>query len=165
MSQENQATTYGNPAQAGYATIPQGGLPQYTEAWALIEAARRMAEATAAENAKEKMREALRLNWRLWTIFQVELTTGESDVPEDVRMNMLTLCKYIDQHTVGAIAEPTTEKIEVLVNINRDIAGGLLDGLKRTVEEVENTHTLEHAGDEGAEQASAQLHISVDKTI
>ena len=48
MSQENQATTYGNAAQAGYATIPQGGLPQYTEAWALIEAARRMAEATAA---------------------------------------------------------------------------------------------------------------------
>ena len=165
MSQENQATTYGNAAQAGYATIPQGGLPQYTEAWALIEAARRMAEATAAENAKEEMREALRLNWRLWTIFQVELTTGESDVPEDVRMNMLTLCKYIDQHTVGALAEPTMEKIEVLVNINRDIAGGLLDGLKRTVEEVENTHTLEHAGDEDAEQASAQLPISVDKSI
>ncbi len=111
------------------------------------------------------MREALRLNWRLWTIFQVELTTGDSDVPEDVRMNMLTLCKYVDQHTVGAIAEPTTEKIEVLVNINRDIAGGLLDGLKKTVEEVGSTHAPEHAGDEGAEQASAQLPISVDKTI
>lgn len=165
MSQENQATTYGNAVQAGYATIPQGGLPQYTEAWALIEAARRMAEATVAENAKEETRKALRLNWRLWTIFQVELTTGDSNVPEDVRMNMLTLCKYVDQHTVGAIAEPTTEKIEVLVNINRDIAGGLLDGLKKTVEEVENVHTLEHAGDEGAEQASAQLLISVDKTI
>jgi hypothetical protein len=66
---------------------------------------------------------------------------------------------------VGALAEPTTEQIEVLVNINRDIAGGLLDGLKKTVEEVENVHALEHAGDEGAEQASAQLLISVDKTI
>ncbi len=54
MTQENQATTYGNAAQAGYATIPQGGLPQYTEAWALIEAARRMAEATAAETPRWK---------------------------------------------------------------------------------------------------------------
>ncbi len=165
MSQEKQATTHGNAAQAGYATIPQGGLPQYTEAWALIEAARRMAEATAAEDAKEAMRETLRLNWRLWTIFQVELTTGESDVPEDVRMNMLTLCKYIDQHTVGAIAKPTTEKIEVLVNINRDIAGGLLDGLKKTVEEVEKEQARDQAGHEGPEQPSQELPISVDETI
>ena len=165
MSQENQAMSYGSNPQAGYATVPQGGLPQYTEAWALIEAARRMAEATAAENAKEEMRETLRLNWRLWTIFQVELTTGESDVPEDVRMNMLTLCKYIDQHTVGAIAEPTTEKIEILVNINRDIAGGLLDGLKKTVEEVEKAHAADQAGDGGAEQTSAQLPVAVDETI
>ena len=165
MSQENQAMSYGSNPQAGYATIPQGGLPQYTEAWALIEAARRMAEATAAENAKEEMRETLRLNWRLWTIFQVELTTGESNVPEDVRMNMLTLCKYIDQHTVGALAEPTTEKIEVLVNINRDIAGGLLDGLKKTVEEAEKAHAADQAGDGGAEQTSAQLPVAVDETI
>ncbi len=165
MSEENQAMSYGSNPQAGYATIPQGGLAQYTEAWALIEAARRMAEATAAEDAKEAMRETLRLNWRLWTIFQVELTTGDSDVPEDVRMNMLTLCKYIDQHTVGAIVEPTTEKIKVLVNINRDIAGGLLDGLKKTVEEVEKAHAADQAGDGEAEQASAELPVSVDETI
>ena len=78
---------------------------------------------------------------------------------------MLTLCKYVDQHTVGALAEPTTEKIEVLVNINRDIAGGLLDGLKNSVGEVEDAPILEHAGDEGAEQSSAKLLLSVDKTI
>jgi len=160
MSQENQA--YGNASQAGYSPVPQGGLPQYTEAWALIEAARRMAEATAAENAKKAMREALRLNWRLWTIFQVELATGESNVPEDVRMNMLTLCKYIDQHTVGAIATPTTEKIEVLVNINRDIAGGLLDGLKKAVQEAEGEQA---EGQDDSAQGAEEPPVSVDRTI
>ena len=131
MPQDNQ------PPGANYSNIPPGGLPQYTEAWALIEAARRMAEATNAENAKVAMRDTLRLNWRLWTIFQTELTTGESNVPDDIRLDMLTLCKFIDQHTVDAIHKPTTEKIEVLVNINRNIAGGLLDGLNKAVEEAE----------------------------
>ncbi len=130
-------TAYTNNGQTGYNTVPQGGMPQYTEAWALIEAARRMAEATTADNPKDAMREALRLNWRLWTIFQVELTGGESTIPEELRLNMLNLCKYVDQHTVGALADPTTKKVEVLVNINRDIAGGLLEGLKKAVEDAE----------------------------
>ena len=131
MAYENQ------PSGSGYGAIPQGGMPEYTEAWALIEAARRMAEATLAENPKIAMREALRLNWRLWTIFQAELTAGTSNVPEDIRISMLTLCKYIDQHTVDAIPFPTEEKIRVLVEINRNIANGLLNGLNKAIMEAE----------------------------
>jgi len=156
----NPQSAYASNAQPGYSTMPQGGLPQYTEAWALIEAARRMAEATTAANAKEAMREALRLNWRLWTIFQVELTGGESNVPEDLRINMLSLCKYVDQHTVGAIAEPTTEKIEVLVNINRDIAGGLLEGLKKAVEDAEKERPQPQSDSEPSEETL----VSLDET-
>lgn len=132
MAYENQ------PPGSGYGTVPQAGIPEYTEAWALIEAARRMAEATVAEDSKTAMRDALRLNWRLWTIFQAELTAGTSAVPEEVRMNMLTLCKYIDQHTVDAIPYPTEEKIKVLVDINRNIANGLLEGLNKSIEDVES---------------------------
>jgi flagellar protein FlaF len=131
MAYENQSSG------SGYGAIPQGGMPEYTEAWALIEAARRMAEATLAENPKIAMREALRLNWRLWTIFQAELTAGTSNVPEDIRISMLTLCKYIDQHTVDAIPFPTEEKIRVLVEINRNIANGLLNGLNKAILEAE----------------------------
>lgn len=143
MAYENQSSG------SAYGAIPQGGMPEYTEAWALIEAARRMAESTLAEDAKTAMREALRLNWRLWTIFQAELTVGNSNVPEDIRISMLTLCKYIDQHTVDAIPFPTEEKIRVLVEINRNIANGLLNGLNKTILEAEKL-----AGNEGkAEEA------------
>jgi flagellar biosynthesis activator protein FlaF len=148
---------------AGYGAAPQGGLPQYTEAWALIEAARRMAEATTAENAKESMRETLRLNWRLWTIFQAELSGEESTVPDEVRVNMLTLCKFIDQHTVDAIRKPTAEKIETLVNINRNIAGGLLDGLKKAVEETEREQGAHPATPDPA--APAAPLMGIDETI
>lgn len=127
MAYENQ------PPNSGYGTVPQAGMPEYTEAWALIEAARRMAEAPTAEDPKAAMRDALRLNWRLWTIFQAELTAGTSKVPEEVRVNMLTLCKYIDQHTVGAIPFPTEQKMKVLIDINRNIANGLLEGLNNSI--------------------------------
>ncbi len=140
---------YGNqPPGTGYGTVPQGGMPQYTEAWALVEAARRMAEATLAENPKVAMRDALRLNWRLWTIFQAELTAGTSNVTEDVRINMLTLCKYIDQHTVDAIPFPTEEKIAVLVEINRNIANGMLESMDKVLHEAEEAAGIERVEEE-----------------
>jgi len=146
MAYENQ------PSGTGYGTVPQGGMPQYTEAWALVEAARRMAEATLAENPKVAMRDALRLNWRLWTIFQAELTAGTSNVTEDVRINMLTLCKYIDQHTVDAIPFPTEEKIAVLVEINRNIANGMLESMNKVLTEAEEAEAA--AGAEPANEGA-----------
>ena len=113
-----------------YERRPVGGNPAQTEAWALIEAAKRMAVSIMDENpdpkaAKDARKAALRLNWRLWTIFQSELTTERSDVPEEIHINMLTLCKFVDKHTVGALVNPSPEAITVLIDINRNIAAGL----------------------------------------
>jgi flagellar protein FlaF len=112
---------------------PENAPPQMTEAWALTEAGRRMALAARDEDNPEGMRTALRLNWRLWTLFQAQLITGGSiDVPEDIRINLLTLCKFIDKHTVGAILDPTREKLSTLVEINRNIAAGLQESAKHS---------------------------------
>lgn len=113
-----------------YERRPTGGNPAQTEAWALIEAAKRMAvsityDAGDVKATKDARKASLRLNWRLWTIFQAELTTERSDVPEDLRINMLTLCKFVDKHTVGALVNPTPEAITILIDINRNIAAGL----------------------------------------
>lgn len=117
--------------QSPYDRIPKDGdAPQKTESWALIEAARRIADSiTAGEDnekeTREKRREALRLNWRLWTIFQAELTTVDDSFPNDIRINVLTLCQFIDKHTVACLADPIAEKMRVLIDINRNIAAGL----------------------------------------
>ncbi|MEP1028421.1 MAG: flagellar biosynthesis regulator FlaF, partial [Alphaproteobacteria bacterium] len=113
-----------------YERRPQGGNPAQSEAWALIEAAKRMAvsityDAGTAQATKDARKASLRLNWRLWTIFQAELTAARTDVPEDLRINMLTLCKFVDKHTVGALINPTPEAMFVLIEINRNIAAGL----------------------------------------
>lgn len=71
------------------------------------------------------MLEAVRTNWRLWTILQAELLDPECQLPDDVRGNVLSLAQFIDKHTVDIIAEPKPEKLDVLIAINRELAGGL----------------------------------------
>lgn len=125
---------YGNAAIN--ASMPAEGNPRATEAWALTESGRRMA--LAMRGGRATMREALRLNWRLWTIFQADLTVAleGQDNPSEVLVNMLTLCQFIDKHTVAALSEPTPERLQVLIDINRNIAAGLRESLARETPET-----------------------------
>jgi flagellar protein FlaF len=123
-------------AAAQVASTPQEGNPRATEAWALTEAGRRLAQ-SAARGDHKAMREALRLNWRLWTIFQADLTVAlEKDPTNEITINMLTLCQFVDHHTVDSLADPTTEKLDALINLNRQIAAGLKESLEREPGEV-----------------------------
>lgn len=126
-----------------YSNIPQPGNPANSEAWALIEAARRMAESVNHEIAPAAMRDALRLNWRLWTIFQADMSLGETQMPEEIRNNMLTLCQFVDRFTVEALVDPQKRHIDTLVSINRNIASGLLAGLQAQANSQEATATTD----------------------
>ncbi len=132
---------YGNAAIN--ASMPNEGNPRATEAWALTESGRRLA--LASRGSREQMREALRLNWRLWTIFQADLTVAVEgqEAPSDIVVNMLTLCQFVDKHTVGALTEPSPEKLQVLIDINRNIASGLRASLQREIEAREASETQE----------------------
>lgn len=115
-----------------YDRVPEPGTPAQTEAWALLEAAKRLAAAIVHgpddnKETKELRKKALRLNWRLWTIFQAELTQERPDLNPEIQRNMLTLCQFIDKHTVGALFKPTAESLSTLIDINRNIASGLLN--------------------------------------
>jgi len=142
------------PNQTGYTSVPQVNSPRTTEAWALIEAARRIAAAlgdaegkdTDDPKVKAALREPVRLNWRLWTIFQAELLHEDADLPEDIRINMLTLCNFVDQHTVKCLANPTVENIAGLIDINRNIASGLLE-LPESVKNTDSAKDYRHGED------------------
>ena len=115
-----------------YDRVPEPGAPARTEAWALLEAAKRLAAAIVHgpdndKETRELRKKALRLNWRLWTIFQVELTQDRPDLDPELRRNMLTLCQFVDKHTVGALFKPTAEALSTMIDINRNIAMGLLN--------------------------------------
>ena len=119
MSNENASTQYQQPAQ-------QGGSPRETEGRALMEAARRLSIAKDNPGDRAGLIETVRLNWRLWTIFQSEVSEAEAGLPAELRENMLTLCNFVDKRTVEILADPKPDMLDVLININRNIASGLL---------------------------------------
>lgn len=128
---------YPNYGQAAYKSMPRGGNPRETEAWALTEAARRMSLVQKAGVPVEDMLVAVRLNWRLWTIFQAEISSPESPLPLEMRRDMLALCNFVDRRTVDIISKPEASKLDTLININRQIAAGLF------------VHPAEAAGEAG----------------
>lgn len=119
MPHRNLAKTYGQAQK-------KGGSPRETEGRALLEAARRMAEAQQAPDDLAALRSVARLNWRLWTIFQAEIAAPDCPLPVEVRTNMLNLCNFVDKRMVDFLSEPDSRKLDALININRQIAAGLL---------------------------------------
>ena len=156
--------TYNQYKKSSYEQIPEPGNPTYTEAWALVEAARRMALPLEYgdfndEQNKARVRDSLRLNWRLWTIFQTELSLEDGPVPTEIRESMLSLCNFVDKHTVDTINVPTPEKIATLIEINRNIANGLLTSLQNALDSAE---AAQHSEEQAESSVPAEVPTSID---
>ena len=124
------------PAKA-YQRTPEPGNPARSEAWALLEAARKLNQTKDAPI--DEFRAALRANWRLWTIFQASLIEPDCPLPAEVRGNLLGLANFIDKTTVELLAERDAKKIESLVFINRQISEGLMEGARAAATALAST--------------------------
>ena len=113
--------------QAYQSSQKLGAGARQTEARALMEAARRLSEVKSDSEDLTAYRAALRLNWRLWTIIQSDIASEENTLPSEIKANVMSLSIFIDKHTVGALAEPDISKLDVLIEINRNIASGLME--------------------------------------
>jgi flagellar protein FlaF len=105
-----------------------------------MEAARRMRDAKAAGD--DELIKAVRLNWRLWTIFQSNLVDPDASIPKPIRENMLSLSNFVDRRSVEILARPEPQLVDALININAQIAGGLM-----TIPEAPPTATPAPGGD------------------
>ena len=167
MGENMNQDAYNQYKKSSYEQIPEPGNPTYTEAWALVEAARRMAlpleygDFNDEEN-KVRVRDSLRLNWRLWTIFQTELSLEDGHVPEEIRESMLNLCNFVDKHTVDTINAPTPEKMSTLIEINRNIANGLLTSLQNALDSAE---AAEPSEEQAESSAPAEAPTSIDTDV
>ena len=117
-----------NPYAKQQKSALQHASPQAAEGWALIEMARRLDTAVQDPTNIEKILEMTRLNWRIWTIIQAELVDPECPLPREIRENLINLSNFIDKRSADVIAEPSADKLSVLININRQIGAGLMEG-------------------------------------
>jgi flagellar protein FlaF len=104
------------------------GSARAIEAAALLKAARQLETCRELWNAPERQARldaALRLNQRLWTIFQTELAAPDHGMPAELRARLLQLSVFIDRRTFEIIADPDPHKLQILIDINRHVAAGL----------------------------------------
>lgn len=113
-----------------YQRTPEPGNPARSEAWALLEAARQLHQ--TKDGTMDDFRAALRMNWRLWTIFQASVVEPDCALPAEVRGNLLSLANFVDRATVQLLVEREPKTIEALININRQISEGLMEGARAT---------------------------------
>lgn len=98
------------------------------EAAALTKGALLLAEAQQKWDSPEReqlLEAALTYNQRLWSLFQTELTEASNPLPEEVKTNLLVLSVLVDKRIFEVMAYPAPEKLNLVININRNIAAGL----------------------------------------
>ena len=114
------ARLYGNVAK-------QISSPRDLEANLLLEAAAKLQAVRDDWGGKrDNLDTALRYNRRLWSVFLSSVTSNENPLPKEIRQNVANLGIFVMKQTLATIANPKPESLGSLININREIAGGLL---------------------------------------
>lgn len=75
----------------------------------------------------KKLEEALKFNQRIWSIFQGELIREDHPLPKKLRLDILKLGAFVDRRILETMAYPSPDKLNIVVNINNNIAAGLRD--------------------------------------
>lgn len=73
----------------------------------------------------ERLDEALKYNQRLWSFFQAELSRPNHPMPKKLREDLLSLSLFIDKRIFEVMVSPSPERLDILININLNIAAGL----------------------------------------
>jgi flagellar protein FlaF len=115
------------PSQAYKETASVVASPREVEANLLYQSASRLQ--TIQDHWEEKakdLRDALLTNRRLWTIFLTSVTNAKNPLPKEIRENVANLGLFVIRHTLLVEADPSSDRLSVLIGINRSIAAGLL---------------------------------------
>ncbi|HWL30645.1 MAG TPA: flagellar biosynthesis regulator FlaF [Xanthobacteraceae bacterium] len=118
---QSAAQTYKNVSR-------QTSNPRELEASLLLQAAARLQSVRDSwnDNGKLQLNEALLYNRKLWSVFLGEITDNNHPMPKDVRQNVANIGLFVMNHTVAVMSDPRPERLGSLININREIASGLL---------------------------------------
>jgi flagellar protein FlaF len=117
---KNAAQVYGNVAL-------KTSSPRELEARLLLEAASRLQAAQDGWGGNPlDLDGALQHNRKLWTLLVTEVTNNDNPLPVQIRQNVANLGIFVLKQTVAIMANPKPETLGGLININRELAAGLL---------------------------------------
>ena len=99
--------------------------PREVEAMAFTKAALLLEDAKKVTGNITEYSKALRYNHLLWTIIQADLTDPENQLPPEIKANVMSLSIFVDKQTTKALRSSSATDLDVLININRNLAAGL----------------------------------------
>ena len=108
--------------------------PREVEAMAFTKAALMLEEAKHNTDDYDSYASALKFNQLLWTIIQADLVDKENVLPPQLKANILSLSIFVDKQTVKALADTKTRHIDSLIDINKNLAEGLMVKVEGEVE-------------------------------
>lgn len=76
-------------------------------------------------NRDQKLIEAIKFNQKVWSFFQAELSDPENPLPKNLREDILNLSLFIDKRLFELLAFPDKAKLDIVIDINFNIAAGL----------------------------------------
>jgi len=77
------------------------------------------------ELADTELATALKFNRKLWNVFINSATSDANPLPAAIRQNIANLGLFVLNHTIKLEARPEPGRLDVLININREVAAGL----------------------------------------
>jgi flagellar protein FlaF len=94
----------------------------------LLQAAQRLDEVRRRWSPElyGELEPAILYNRKLWTIFAAEMANDSTPLPLQLRNNIASLAVFVFKRSLELLANPSAEPIGALIDINRNIAAGLL---------------------------------------
>lgn len=132
----NTPKTPQSSAAGAYASSAQTTTtdPRELEARVLLKAVHKMqALQKNWDNPKlaEDLDDTLRFNRQIWMMFVDHAATDQSpDRPRDLRSNIANLGAYVFKRSIDILSDPKPEMLDVLIDINREVAAGLMTSPK-----------------------------------
>lgn len=140
-----QHNPYHNATNAYASTTKTAGLsdPRTLEAQALLKAASKLdALRSRIRNEEtiplEELGDVLDYNRKLWTVFADSAGDDSHELPLEIKNNIANLAMFMFKRTMEIMAEPAAGKLDVMIDINRQIASGLMNRPAKA-ESEENT--------------------------
>ncbi len=113
-------------AQAYGRTAQQTLTGRDLEAHVLLKAAARLQ--TIRDNWTERrgeLEDALTNNRKLWTVLVTGATDSANPLNNATKSAIASLAVFIFNHTISLMIDPQPQRLQVLININKEIAAGL----------------------------------------
>ncbi len=117
-----------SPLEAYQRVEKMTGSGREIEAAVLTNAAMKLKECQNnwdAEDRDARLEEALKFNQKVWSIFQSELSNKNHTMPRELRTGLMRLAGFIDRRIFETMANPSPEKLDMVIKINFNLAAGL----------------------------------------